>query len=87
VASDRVTRLAMPAHYRYGQMTAPTRPKTVPERYGHAVAPGSASTLCGRALVGLHRFDALYFEGLGHHLRCPACDEAAGHPHATSGRR
>ncbi len=87
VASERVTRLALPAHYRYGQMLPGTRrPKTVPERYGHAVEPDAAATLCGRPLLGLYRFDSMYFETLGHHLRCRACDEAAGHPHVTRRR-
>ena len=87
VASDRVTRLALPAHYRYGQITAPTRPKTVPERFGHAVTPDGTATLCGTPLRGLHRFDAMHFEDLGRHLRCPRCDEAAGHPKEPRRRR
>lgn len=86
VASDRVTRLALPAHYHYGRMSAATRPKTLPERYGHAVEPDSPNTLCGRPVLQLHRFDTTYFESLGHHLRCPTCDELAGHPHAARRR-
>jgi hypothetical protein len=84
VASDRVVHLSMPSSYRYGRMLAAARAKAVPERFGHAVAPDSATTLCGRPVRDLHRFDALYFENLGRHLRCPRCDEAAGHPRAGS---
>lgn len=87
VASDRVTRLALPTSYRYGRTLAGTRPSVVPEKYGHAVEADGTHTLCGRPLQGLYRFDALYFENLGHHLRCPRCDEAAGSPHADRRRR
>lgn len=78
-----MTRLALPTHYRYGQMSAASRPKMVPERYGHAVEPNGAVTLCGRPLHDLHPFAAMFFEDLGHHTRCPTCDEAAGHPRSS----
>lgn len=87
VASDRVTHLAMPSTYRYGAMVAATGSRRVPERYGHAVAPDSPVTLCGVPVGGLHRFDGLTFEALGHHLRCPRCDDRAGHPHLVTAPR
>lgn len=86
VASDRVARVALPTGYRYGRMLAASRPRTLPERFGHAVEPDTLLTLCGRPLAGLHRFEAFYFDTLGHHLRCPVCDEAAGHPHVSRSR-
>jgi hypothetical protein len=85
VASDRASRLQLPATYRAGRLLA-EKPKLVPERWAHAVVPGSRSTLCGVTVAGLNRFQALPFDRVGHHLRCPKCDEAAGHPHAESTR-
>ena len=89
VASDRVARLVVPTAYRLGRAHQVDRPRVVPEKYGHAVVPGRSETLCGRPVEPLHRFDAMLFESLGHHLRCPECDAIAGRPHATPvvGRR
>ena len=86
VASDRIVHLSMPSHYRYGQMVAATRLKAVPERYGHAVPPHRAVTLCGVPVRDLHRFEGMSFESLGHHLRCPTCDAEADHPHLGRAR-
>ena len=82
VASDRISRLVLPAAYRAGSHIS-RGAQRVPEKWGHAVEAGTERTLCGKPVRGLFRFDALLFEHLGHHLRCRACDEAAGYPHAT----
>ena len=82
VASDRVSRLVLPAAYRAGSHIS-RGAQRVPEKWGHAVESGTDRTLCGKPVRGLFRFDAMLFEHLGHHLRCRACDEAAGYPHAT----
>ncbi len=84
MASDRVSRIVLPAAYRAGSHLS-QRAQRVPEKWGHAVAQGADKTLCGTRVRGLYRFDAMLFEHLGHHLRCLACDEAAGHPHSPSG--
>jgi len=88
VASDRVSRIVLPAAYRAGSQVAQGAQR-VPEKWGHAVDQGAEQTLCGLPVRGLFRFDALLFEHLGHHLRCRVCDEVAGHPHASpvSGHR
>ena len=88
VASDRVSRIVLPAAYRAGSQVAQGAQR-VPEKWGHAVDQGAEQTLCGLPVRGLFRFDAMLFEHLGHHLRCRVCDEVAGHPHAhaVSGNR
>jgi hypothetical protein len=88
VASDRVSRIVLPAAYRAGSQVAQGAQR-VPEKWGHAVDQGAEQTLCGLPVRGLFRFDAMLFEHLGHHLRCRVCDEVAGHPHASpvSGHR
>jgi hypothetical protein len=81
VASDRTSRIVLPAAYRTGSRL-PQQAQRVPERWGHATDSNAEKTLCGMQVRGLFRFDAMLFEHLGHHLRCRACDEAAGHPHS-----
>ena len=81
VASDRVSRIVLPAAYRAGSQVSPGAHR-VPEKWGHAVDQGAERTLCGQPVRGLFRFDTMLFEHLGHHLRCPVCDEVADHPHA-----
>lgn len=84
VASDRASRIVLPAAYRTGSHLS-QQAQRVPERWGHAVADRDADkTLCGMQVRGLFRFDTMLFEHLGHHLRCRACDEAAGHPHSLA---
>lgn len=73
VASDRISRLVLPAAYRAGSHIS-RGAQRVPEKWGHAVESGNDRTLCGKTVRGLFRFDALLFEHLGHHLRCRACD-------------
>ena len=85
VASDKASRLQMPATKRSGGSVT-LRPRLVPERYGHAVPLHSDRTLCGLSLSGLYRFEGMPFARLGHHLRCLACDILAEHPHVARRR-
>jgi hypothetical protein len=79
VAADRMSRMVLPASYKPGSHL-PQGAQRVPEKWGHAVVTDSTTTLCGRPVKGLFRFDHLLFEHLNRLLRCPVCDEEAGHP-------
>lgn len=79
MASDRVSRVSLPASSRAGSRVD-QHLQRVPEKWAHAVATGSSSTLCGKPVRGLNRFEGLLFEHVNLHLRCRTCDAEAGHP-------
>lgn len=79
VAADRVSRVVLPSTFRAGHRLD-LHLQRVPEKWSHAVATSATTTLCGKPLKGLFRFEGLLFEHLNRHLRCPTCDDEAGHP-------
>jgi hypothetical protein len=49
------------------------------ERPLHLAEPGAARTLCGRTVTTLREYPVRFAEQEPR-LRCPRCDEVAGHP-------
>ena len=78
VASERVKTLIHPTTRRVGVQENTSR--RLPDKYSHAVQPGAHRTLCGREVSRLYRFDMLLFNVIGHHLRCPTCNQLVQRP-------
>jgi hypothetical protein len=68
---------------RAGQM-AERAPQIAPDRWSHAVAPGSDVTACGTSTNGLYDFSGMAFRHINPYLRCRACNEATGRPQSRS---
>jgi hypothetical protein len=83
VTSSDTTHTYQSRGIRVGRLLAPA-PQIEPDRWSHAVVPGTEVTLCGMSTDGLHNFSGKVFRHVNQNLRCKECNELAGYPESRS---